>query len=49
MYFDDIFANNFGDFWNNSTKFGEVLDISNIHFPTKFWSSSMYNLALFSI
>jgi len=36
IYFGDIFANNFGDFWNNSTEFGELLDISKIHFPTKF-------------
>jgi len=28
IYFGDIFTNNFGDFWNNSTKFGEILDIS---------------------
>ena len=32
----DIVANNFGDFWNNSTKFGEMLDMRKIHFPTKF-------------
>ena len=31
----DIFANNFGDFWNNSTKIGEILYMSKIHFPTK--------------
>jgi len=28
----DIFANNFGDFSNNSTKFGEVLDVRKMHF-----------------
>jgi len=28
----DIVANNFGDFWNNSTKFGEMLDMSKIQF-----------------
>jgi len=36
IYFGDIFANNLGDFSNNSTKFGEILDMSKIHFPTKF-------------
>jgi len=31
-----FFANNFGDFWNNSTNFGEILDMNEILFPNKF-------------
>ena len=49
IYFGDIFAKNFGDFCNNSTKYGEILDMSKIHFPTKFSGSSIYNLAVISI
>jgi len=33
--FGDIFANNFGYFWNNSTKFG-LLVMGEIQFPAKF-------------
>jgi len=49
IYFGNIFANHFGDFWNNSTKFGELLDMSKRHVPSKFYSSSIHNLAVISI
>jgi len=42
IYFDDIFANNFGELGNNSTKFSDILDISKIHFPTKIKSPIAY-------
>ena len=42
IYFGDIFANNLGDFSNNSTKFGEILDMSKIHFPTNFYRAVAY-------
>jgi len=45
IYFGDIFANNLGNFCTNSTKFGELLDMSKIHFPTKFYNYSLQLLA----
>ena len=35
MYLGDIFMHNFADFWNNSTKFGEILDMGKIHGDSK--------------
>jgi len=36
IHFGNIYANNFDSFWNNSTKLGDILDMSKKHFTTKF-------------
>jgi len=48
VHFSDIFANNFDDFWNNSTKFSEILAMRKIHFLLNS-RTSLCNLAVISI